>query len=241
MVYALPPLQLAPLQGFQALLSGLLLGITLAMPLGPTGMEVLHNSMRHGFWVGLAVGTGAIIADACYLLFVQFGLVPYLQLPWVHLLFGLASAAVLIILGISLLRSPGHASSLSESEFLPDVSKDEVNPLFSQLPGGLRIGSTTKRAVLNGLLLTGLNPLTLTLWVGVGTTAIASWNSASPYLGMLFILGILFGQELWFATISRLARTRFFRWQRRWLPYIQKACGIAMLVVAAWTLWTLFI
>ncbi|MBM7866175.1 LysE family transporter [Heliobacterium gestii] len=240
MAFALPP---SPAQLIQALFSGLLLGVTLALPLGPIAVEVLRNSMRYGFWMGLAVGTGAIIADGFYLLIVQFGLVPLLEQPVIRTVFGLVSTVILLLLGYSLFR-PGKQMARATAGSVDTVSESAPSGKSSPFPlkalfSGESTSRSKKQALLNGMILTGLNPFTLTLWIGVGTTAVASWNSTSPLLGIIFIFGILFGQEIWFAAISRLARTRFFQWQMHILPKIQKAFGLLMIGLALVTLyWT---
>nr|WP_268892051.1 LysE family transporter [Heliobacterium chlorum] len=215
------------------------------MPLGPIAVEVLRNSMRYGFWMGLAVGTGAIIADGFYLILVQFGLVPLLEMPWVRTIFGFVGSIVLFVIGASLVRPhkqmakafPGSGEMAPEMES-PCLGQSKFS--LQSLLSNATSNRATKRALLNGMLITGLNPLTLTLWIGVGTTAVSSWNSSSPLLGLIFIFGILFGQELWFAAISRLARTRFFQWQMHIVPWIQKGCGVLMIGLSFFTIWYTF-
>ena len=51
-------------------LRNILLGISLAAPIGPSGVAVIQNGLRRAFLTGL----GVTLADATYLLVVFFGI-----------------------------------------------------------------------------------------------------------------------------------------------------------------------
>jgi threonine/homoserine/homoserine lactone efflux protein len=44
----------------------LLIGLSIAAPVGPIGLLVIQRTLRHGAAVGLATGLGAACADALY-------------------------------------------------------------------------------------------------------------------------------------------------------------------------------
>lgn len=55
------------------LLKGLLLGLAIAVPVGPIGVLCIRRSLTHGFAAGLAGGLGTALADALYAALAAFG------------------------------------------------------------------------------------------------------------------------------------------------------------------------
>ena len=55
-------------------LRNILLGISLAAPIGPSGVAVIQNGLRRGFRRAFLTGLGVTLADATYLLVVFFGI-----------------------------------------------------------------------------------------------------------------------------------------------------------------------
>ena len=48
------------------LLAGVLLGLSIAAPVGPMGMLVVSRTLSEGFWAGLAIGCGIAVGDGLY-------------------------------------------------------------------------------------------------------------------------------------------------------------------------------
>lgn len=45
------------------LLGNILPGLSLAAPIGPSGLAVIQNGLRHGFWRAFLTGLGVTLAD----------------------------------------------------------------------------------------------------------------------------------------------------------------------------------
>jgi len=56
------------------LIKGLVLGFSIAAPVGPIGLLCLRRGLEKGFWAAFSSGLGAATADACYGLLGAFGL-----------------------------------------------------------------------------------------------------------------------------------------------------------------------
>jgi len=56
------------------LLNGLVIGISIAAPVGPIGILCIRRSLRDGLWTGFMAGLGAATADAAYGCVAGFGL-----------------------------------------------------------------------------------------------------------------------------------------------------------------------
>lgn len=90
--------------------SGLLLGLSIAAPVGAMGLLCINRTLQSGLLAGLCVGAGIATGDALYGAVAAFGfaaltnvLIPYTQL------FRLAGGAFLIWLGVQSWRMAGHA------------------------------------------------------------------------------------------------------------------------------------
>jgi len=171
------------------LYKGLIIGFSIAAPVGPIGILCIKRTLSSGRLVGLASGLGAATADALYGCIAAFGLTfisDFLihQQAWLRLIGGL----FLCYLGIKTFFS--H----------PTDSTQESNP------GGLlnAYGST--------FFLTLTNPITIlsfaAIFAGLGLAdANADYSTA-----MTMVLGVFLGSASWWILLSTgvsLLRTRF--------------------------------
>jgi threonine/homoserine/homoserine lactone efflux protein len=188
------------------LLRNVLLGISLAAPIGPAGLAVIQNGLRGGFLRAFFTGLGVTLADTTYLLLVYLGLSGFISIPWIKILVWSMGALVLIYLGFNSLKEAFKSVDLNRN-MLPAAR----NPLLA------------------GYLVNISNPIAIVWWLGVfgsllGT--IADGNSKlSALLGSATILvGIL----LWHTTVSLMTH-----WGKRILNektarYISGIAGIAL-------------
>lgn len=59
-----------------------LLGLSLASPIGPINAAQLDKGIKSGFFHAWLVGLGAMIADGIYMATVYFGVVHFLEIPF---------------------------------------------------------------------------------------------------------------------------------------------------------------
>jgi len=161
------------------LLKGLLIGFSIAAPVGPIGVLCIRRTLADGRRFGLASGLGAATADAFYGCIAGFGLVVISnflinQQIWLNLFGGV----FLLYLGIrTLLQKPATQAAQSKGTSLIGA-----------------FGST--------FLLTLTNPITVFTYLavfsglGIGTIG-AEYGTAA-----LFILGIFSGSALWWFILS---------------------------------------
>jgi threonine/homoserine/homoserine lactone efflux protein len=188
------------------LLRNILLGISLAAPIGPAGLAVIQNGLGGGFLRAFLTGLGVTLADTTYLLLVYFGLSGFISLPWVKILIWSMGALVLIYLGFNSLKGAFRRVDLNKN-MLP-VAR---NPLLA------------------GYLVNISNPIAVVWWLGVFgsllSTADQDVSRASALLGSATILvGIL----LWHTTVSLMTH-----WGKRILneKMVQVISGIAGFVL----------
>jgi L-lysine exporter family protein LysE/ArgO len=86
----------------------ILLGVTLAAPIGPAGVAVIQNGLRGGFPRAFLTGIGVTMADTTYLLVVFFGLASFIGYPAVKISIWALGAALLFYLGVQSIRESGR-------------------------------------------------------------------------------------------------------------------------------------
>ena len=188
------------------LLRGLIIGFSIAAPVGPIGVLCIRRTLTEGRLSGLVSGLGAATADSIYACIAGFGLVfisNFLvsQQFWLRLIGG----AFLCYLGIkTLLAKP------AEQE--PSVKGNGI------------IGNYAST-----FFLTLTNPMTIisfmAIFAGLG---LASTSSNYMSAGIL-VLGVFMGSALWWLFLCGgigLFREKF---NRRGLNWVNKISGIIIM------------
>jgi threonine/homoserine/homoserine lactone efflux protein len=190
----------------QSFPEGMVIGLSIAAPVGPIGLLCIQRTLAKGRASGLASGLGAASADALYGGIAGFGITSVsgflvTQQLWIRLLGGL----FLILLGVRVfLRVP--------------LSRAEVT-------GGLNLGGDYASTL--GLTLS--NPLTIVsfaaVFVGLGLVG-SSGDFASA---TLLVLGVFAGSALWWLVLSTTVGAIKGRLRPLHLRWINRLSG-AMIV-----------
>jgi threonine/homoserine/homoserine lactone efflux protein len=169
------------------LLQGILLGFSIAAPVGPIGLLCIRRTLAYGRWAGLVSGLGAATADGCYGAVAAFGLVMISrflvdQAVWLRVLGGL----FLCYLGITtFLAKPAQAAAEATTTGL--------------------LG-----AFLSTYVLTLTNPATILSFVlifaGFAPTGLGYGQAA------VLVSGVFVGSALWWFVLSSGVT-----WSRHWL------------------------
>lgn len=161
----------------EVLTQSFVLGLGIAMPVGPIGVLVIRRSITEGRNYGIASGLGAATADGLY------GLIATLGLSLIASLLGGIQFYTRLIGGIFLLYLAWQIYNSKPSE------KAENTKSTSSLIG----------AYISTLLLTFSNPATILFFFGV-----VSSLKISGY-GWAVVLGFFLGSALWWITLSTVA------------------------------------
>jgi len=193
---------------------GLVLGFSIAAPVGPIGLLCIRRTLAYGRAAGFVTGLGAAAADCLYGFVAAFGLTAVSgalvsQQVGIRLLGGL----FLCYLGISAFRSrPTVAASAPQSHGLL-----------------LSFGST--------FLLTVTNPMTilsfLAVFAGLG---IASGRSAYGESAML-VAGVFAGSALWWFLLSGAASLLRQRLTTGAMVWVNRCSGLLVLAFGIAALW----
>lgn len=195
------------------LLKGLLIGLSIAAPVGPIGLLCIKRSLGHGMAAGLATGLGAATADGFYGAVAGFGLTAisgFLMAQQTPL--RLIGGLVLIWLGLQSFRERAVAEK---------TIKDGRGLLSAY-------GTT--------VLLTLTNPSTIISFAAVFASVGLSETAASYGAAASFVAAVFAGSALWWLVLSgtvALVRARIGDSTVRW---INRGSGLVLIGfgVSAW-------
>ena len=196
-----------PLGTLQFLLKGLVLGFSIAAPVGPVGLLCIRRSLTSGRMAGFATGLGAATADACYGAVAGFGLTGITSFMvgerfWLTLLGGL----FLCVLGVHIMRTR------------PDMSTAD------------RGGPPVHSAYLSALIITLTNPMTILAFAGafagLGLAVARDYVAATALVGGVFV-----GSGIWWLLLSAFAARLRDRFDPRWLQRLNWVSGALLVAV----------
>jgi threonine/homoserine/homoserine lactone efflux protein len=188
------------------ILRGILLGLSITAPIGPTNIEIIRRGAQGGWKSARAFCLGVIVALVIYLLLVVLGLSFLTEAELFN--------TVLTILGVFVLAY---------------LSYNSLKDFFSGGEIELGEGGSGNRHFLPGVVLTISNPAILLLWTGIMGADLAA-SGASIGQGLLLSLGILIGVVVFFTLLIFLIHSgrKFLR--QRYVKYVSLVAGIVLMI-----------
>ncbi len=204
----------------------LVLGFTVAAPLGPTGTTVVRRSLSLGAWSGFGVGFGAALTDFAYFGATLAGLTPLVdRIDWLP--------PVLYLVGVVLLGKLGIEAILE--------SRRDIDAVMVPTRGTAPVHDARWRdAVALGIAITLVNPATISSWISLGGAfSAAHMADQSVLVAVAAMIAVAAGSTIWFAIlagVSGLGRASASRTPVlvRWVGF---ASGVILLGFAAVFLW----
>ncbi len=161
----------------EAFTRGIVLGLTIAAPVGPIGLLCIRRTLSHGWWAGFVSGLGAATADVCYGILAVFGLTALAQFQRPAAVIG---GFLLLYMGWqSTQMVPTHTAKAKPGNmYLSTLALTITNPatilvfigLFSGMSGVGQLSQTAAIALVAGVgvgsALWWLTLTQLTTWLG---------------------------------------------------------------------------
>ncbi len=238
-------------------LRGLLIGFSIAAPVGPIGVLCIRRTLAAGRVTGLVSGLGAATADSFYGAVAGFGLTFISGLLidqrfWLRLIGG----AFLCYLGIRTFLARARERPTGATTAVPGVAEPGSGPRgaaesagtgFPQgpLPGGeakrpppqarpAEQAATVKSSGLAGayastLFLTLTNPTTILSFAAI-FAGLGIANTSGNYLNAgLLVLGVFLGSALWWLTLSSVVSIFRAKIGSRQLQWVNRISGAVIL------------
>lgn len=168
-------------------LSYILLGLSLAAPIGPINAAQIDRGIRNGFMNSWLIGVGAVVADGVYMLVVYIGVVQFLETAFMQTFLWFFGCFVLMYTGIETFMNAGKIN-LEHSR--------GKEPLI--------------KSFFSGFLMSISNPLTILFWLGIYGSVLAK-TAATYNTGqvVLYSSAIFIGLLIWdiaMASVSSSSR-----------------------------------
>ena len=187
------------------IIKGVLLGLSIAAPIGPTNIEIIRRGLREG-WRALSIFfMGVLVALIFYLLMIVFGLS--------FLTNSKTFNQILLTFGVLVLSYLSYCS-------LRDFFVKEKFVFSEKISKGGHF--------ISGIILTISNPVVLLFWTGIMGANLAS-TSTSWRDGFYLSIGILLGATFFTAFIIFLVQLGKKFVKRKYLRYISLLAGIVLL------------
>ncbi len=192
-------------ESMSTIIRGIILGLSITAPIGPTNIEVIRRGSREGWRSAAIFCLGVIVALVLYLLLVTFGLSFLTESAVFNTL--LTSLGVLV---------------------LAYLSYNSIRDFFAGTEIDLHEQASGNKHFIPGVVLTISNPAILLLWTGIMGADLAA-SHASVGQGFLLSFGILIGVAVFFTILTLLVHygRKFLR--QRYLKYVSLVAGVVLL------------
>jgi threonine/homoserine/homoserine lactone efflux protein len=184
------------------ILKGLVLGFSIAAPVGPIGVLCIRRTLASGFKSGLVSGLGAATADAFYGTIAAAGLTLVADfLVRQQIWLGLLGGSFLIYLGIKTFRTP---------------LQPEDGAAGKDSPGGNYFST---------LLLTLSNPMTIFMFAAIFGGMSVQTGVIFRYNAFLLVLGVFTGSALWWLSLSAAVSMLREKVNARLMVWVNRLAG----------------
>ena len=189
------------------LFEGMILGMTLAVMLGPAMFTLIQTSIHRGMYRGVLLAAGIFLSDLALVFLCFMGAVQVIGNDRNYLMFGIIGGSILVVFGIV--------------TFMRKINVTADNTLIDvKMPGPLTY-------IFKGFFLNFANPFVWIFWVSVMVTVTTS-HSADQKATMAFFVGTLF--TIFFTDIVKvIVASRLKRYlQPKVLIKVNHAVGILL-------------
>lgn len=171
----------------KAVLYGLVIGMIIALPVGPGGFESIRWTIAKGFRKGVLVVIGALSVDTLDAILINFGLLSWLESnEWYKTIFWIVSGIATFYIGYRSIKK-GRSYNLEEEERYLKKKGLFDNPYIT------------------GFLITFSCPMTHFTWLTFSTTFINYWRDEGTITYGSFVASMILGMFITLAGINFFA------------------------------------
>jgi len=196
-------------------LRGLLLSLSLSVPLGPGNLAILRAGLRGGWRGAVLTGLGTVAGDLTYFTLSLAGAATLLvRWPALGTAMAAAGAVLLIGLGMLTLRDAWRGMSVSWEA----------------------AGASSSRLFLTGLAITLTNPMVLLWFAAIASTMLRlGIPEVTPTAVAVFYGGFTAGSLLWVGLLGLVAHGGVRRLSPPVLRALTLLCGLTLLAMGGWS------
>jgi threonine/homoserine/homoserine lactone efflux protein len=194
-----------------ALITGALVGFSIAVPVGPVGLLCIRRSLSDGRLAGFVTGMGAAAADTLYGLAAAFSLTALTTFLVDHRTsFQLFGGLFMLGLGVATLRSRPVASTADRPAHHAGI------------------------AFVSAFAITATNPMTVFAFIGI--FAGLNHPAADTLTSMRLVLGVFLGSAAWWLILSNGAAHFSRKLRSGGFRALNLIAGTGIVLIALWQL-----
>ncbi|MBM7571172.1 LysE family transporter [Aquibacillus albus] len=164
--------------------SYIFLGLSLAAPIGPINAAQLDRGIKNGFVHAWFIGLGSVTADILLMLAVFFGVVHFLEIPFMQTFLWCFGCFVLIYTGVE---------SLFSAKYAADTNSRNINDSLA-------------KTFFTGFFLALSNPLSILFWLGIYGSVLAKTVVEYDVTHIaLYSCAVIIGLVIWDFTMAIVA------------------------------------
>ena len=189
-------------------LQGLTMGLAYVAPIGLQNLFVINSALAHTRRRALITALIVIFFDVTLALACCFGIGALMErFQLLNMMILLAGGIIVVLIGISLLRSRPEDQAVSNAE--TSIAKTSIN-----------------KTICSACVVTWFNPQALI----DGTMMLGAFHAALPASkGALFMIGVASASCLWFAGLTLIISISSRRFSPKLLRIINIVCGIIII------------
>lgn len=196
------------------LLKSLIIGVTIAAPVGPVGILCIQRTLAYGRRTGFVSGLGAATADALYGLIAVMGLTVVSDFLLSHQFWiQLWGGVFLFLLGFKTFTSQTATFKAGEPQ------------TTSSLKGFFSV-----------FLLTLTNPMTIIAFIAIFGVFQVTGSDGGVVSALLVVLGVFCGSALWWGTVALVGGWLSSRIESDSLTMINRVAGIIITIFSSYIL-----
>lgn len=165
-------------------LQKIILGITLAAPIGPVSIEMIKRGLQQGFWAAFNIRLGGAIGNILCLLAAFYGLSALQAHTGIFMALGLLGSGLLLYMGYTTLRK-------ASNHFVPSKAKTEEIKHPHPLCNSLALG----------FMLAIFNPVAVMFWLGIFANSVSPQETLE-FRHLMLNMQIITGVLIWGAFLS---------------------------------------
>lgn len=208
------------------LVKGLIIGLAIAVPVGPISILCINRALVKGFWSGFVSGVGSAVADSVYAYIGIFGItfissILVNQQLWLRLIGGL----FLCYLGVKtfLNKTTVQLSKTTSLHLVSDWEKDLTEDFLSTF------------------FLAMTNPMTFLPFAAIFVSSLSENVSPDEVDKWVFVLGVFISAAIWGSLLSSIASWLRIRFNFHSLRWVNRVSGVTIIAFAWYILWNLSI
>lgn len=189
--------------------SSIVLGLSIAAPVGPINIEIMRRGLTYGFWSAFCVGLGGMSSDLLLMAAMFFGVGVFLTWTWVQV--------VLMLVGCVVLVHAGWTSLHGKEEWRVEEGYERHNKGQALL------------SYIRGVVIAGTNPMNLLFWISIyGSVLSGALQEENMFRSFIISSMVFLGIGLWNANLAFLIHFGRYLVNSSLLKWIQ---GIASLIL----------